>query len=288
MSEAVHSLLLQEAQQEIATLRSDLYSTRRQAQERLQTISALNAEVERLRENVERCNGDLAQARQQLAIYEGIEVQLQAVREANAQLENSMNVAMQARKILEAELTDERARIRAVEQAKAELASERSRLQKAKDELAAQLRVAQRRASDAEQEQLQAEEEASALRHEVEALRSGMRAGSPHGAALHGRDHVAALLLERSQDAERSRASTLLETVNTALDAERARAASLLEALNASRAEALSAQQRLAEAERQLPQPRALVEEAVLLKAQLEAVRVRERERVSKDSHCLL
>jgi hypothetical protein len=79
-------------------------------------------------------------------------------------------LCLQARRILEAELADERVARASAEEARARAEAERARASLARDELSAQLRIAQQRADAAEEEQLRAEEEAGSLRAELAAM----------------------------------------------------------------------------------------------------------------------
>ena len=105
---AVQALLLQEAQAEIASLRTDLYTYRRQAEDRRQAISALTTAKDQLTAQVESLEGELAKCRSQISVYQGIDEQLVAMREANATLQREVEMGMNARKILEGELSSER------------------------------------------------------------------------------------------------------------------------------------------------------------------------------------
>lgn len=139
---------------------------------------------------------------------------------------------LQARRILESELADERAARTAAEEARAKAESDRARLQLVQDDLAAQVRFAQQKAADAEEEQLRAEEEAVLLRKELE---------------MHGGVGSADFTADTN--------SADVATLRTELHAQQARTASLMQALqdvqadaSAYKAEAAKLRQRLEEA----------------------------------------
>lgn len=223
-SSTVQALLLQEAQQEIATLRTDLYNTRRIAEERRQALQALTNTRDQLTAQVAQLEGSLKDSTAQLQHLRGIDVQLKSLYDNHQKLQQEYELSIRARKILESELADERNQRRQAEEAKAALESERSRFQRSKDELAAQLRLAQRKVSEAEEEQLRAEEEAAALRAELSNIQGHLATGTAplmeqaaaqpaQVAAATGPDHSE--LLEQVEY-ERNRAATLLSSLHAA------------------------------------------------------------------------
>ena len=107
-SGTVQALLLQEAQTEIASLRTDLYTYRRQAEDRRQAVSALTTARDQLNAQVEALEKELSRCRAQVAVFHGIDEQLAAMREANAALQREVEVGANARRILESELESER------------------------------------------------------------------------------------------------------------------------------------------------------------------------------------
>ena len=266
-SSTVHSLLLQEAQQEIASLRSELYSTRRQAEDRRIAVASISATRDSLLGQVEHLERSLGECRHQLSVLQGVDVQLAAIRDANATMQRELELGASARKILESELAGERKERRSAEQAKAVIESDRSRLQKARDELSAQLRVAQQQAREAEAEQLHAEDEAATLRAELGALRASSlsaaaeegaepRGGLPHGGARaawgepssghHAGPHGAGPSSSSSSAYSPDMAAAAVAeaaALSRQLEDERSRAAALLDALHTARAEASVLQQ---------------------------------------------
>lgn len=225
-SSTVHALLLQEAQQEIASLRTELYNTRRTAEERRQALVQLTSRVQQLESQVQGLEGSLTQAQKELATLRGVDEQLAALRESAGKLQRELEASVSAKRILQGELADERQQRQVAEQAKATLESERSRLQKARAEMAAQLRVAEKAARDAEAEQLHAESEAQALRQELTMLRSGSMA-SP---SRDGFDAVAAAAATASMNGHMAELTEQLEL-------ERGRTAALMDSLDAARSE---------------------------------------------------
>lgn len=225
-SSTVHALLLQEAQQEIASLRTELYNTRRTAEERRQALVQLTSRVQQLESQVQGLEGSLTQAQKELATLRGVDEQLAALRESAGKLQRELEASVSAKRILQGELADERQQRQVAEQAKATLESERSRLQKARAEMAAQLRVAEKAARDAEAEQLHAESEAQALRQELTMLRSGSMA-SP---SRDGFDAVAAAAAIASMNGHMAELTEQLEL-------ERGRTAALMDSLDAARSE---------------------------------------------------
>eukprot|EP00798_Chlamydomonas_sp_ICE-L_P002912 gene2913-17111_t len=174
---AVAAMLLQEAQQEIASLRSDLYSNRRVAEERRVQIAALTDANNKQAVQLASQEGELATARTVAAQLTATESQLKLLTQAHENLRREFEMANQSRKILQVELGDERKKSMAADEQKALVESERSRLQKSRDDLSAQLRLALRRSSEAEEEQMRAEEEAATLRAELDALHQGRSPG---------------------------------------------------------------------------------------------------------------
>lgn len=237
-------LLLNEAQQEIASLRSDLYNQRRVAEERRQAVQSLTTERDGLHAHVQQLDSDLVQCRAQLNQLQGVQQQLQSLQEAHAKLQRDVDLSQQARKILQAELADERKQRQMIEDAKASLEAERSRQVKAKDDLAAALRMAQRKAAEAEEEQLRAEEEAAALRAELESLHASGSHGDmdrvPHGASA---APAPAADWQEQLEYERNRAATLLSSLHAA----KAEIAALSQQLNSQGLQAGEAQQLHAE-----------------------------------------
>ncbi|GAX78777.1 hypothetical protein CEUSTIGMA_g6214.t1 [Chlamydomonas eustigma] len=267
----VQGLLLQEAQQEIASLRNDLYNTRRIAEDRRVSITAISTDNAQLKDKLSVSESTVLQLQQQLTVFEAIEKQLVSAKEDIHNLQQELQMSVQARRVLQEELGHERKHLADLGQAKAMLESERSVLQRAKDDLAAQLRVASHRAQEAEQEQVNAEEEAASLRSELARLQHselGMGMSSAHASTSH---------MEDMQQVGALRHSDQSASLQQALENERSRAASLLDSMNTLRLETQSLKQQLAVAKQQLadgpcnPSPQVLVEEAVALRFKLQA-----------------
>ncbi len=256
-------MLLKEAQQEIALLRTDLFNTRRLAEERRQAVDTLQAERERLTRHCDDVEAKLRAANAQLnhiPEYQQRCAQLDAqVKRLTAELETSVA----ARRILQQELDDERRQRTALVEQKAMIEGERARLSKQRDDLAAQVRLEQRKAREAEEEQVRAEEDCAALRAELAALQAS------HAQAAHATaplpPHVAAAAASASGGSAPSSAShhsaadtaaaiaaavaaattPLIEQVEN----ERNRAALLLSNLHAAKNEIIELTQRLADFE---------------------------------------
>ena len=219
-SGTVQTMLLNEAQQEIAALRNDLYNTRRVAEERRQAVEALTAARDKLNASVAELEATLKGSKQELARLHSVDEALSALQQSHLEQGQQLQNFQKSRKILEGELQEER-RLRAgVEGAKAILESERSRLQKGRDELAAQLRLAQRQAQEAEEEQVAAEEESASLRVQLALLQTQQPASPPPQSTVNGAtssgflpDGGARPLMEQVEY-ERNRASALLSALH--------------------------------------------------------------------------
>jgi chromosome segregation ATPase len=243
-SSTVQALLLQEAQQEISSLRTDLYSQRRVAEERRQALQAVTLERDTLREQLSQLTAQLSQAQSQLHQLRSLEAQFADLQRSSSKQQQELELCLKARRILEQELAGERRQREVLSEAKAGLEAERSRLQKARDDLAASLRVAQNKAADAEEEQLRAEEEAAALRAEVQALHAAH--GSPSMSA--GGYGAAPMLLPLQQPAlgvEGTVSAAEARHLTEQVEYERSRASSLLVSLQEAKAQVLALQQQL-------------------------------------------
>jgi DNA repair exonuclease SbcCD ATPase subunit len=225
-SSTVQALLLQEAQQEISSLRTDLYAQRRVAEERRQALQAVTLERDTFKEQVHSLTAQLSELQSQLHQLRGLEVQYADLQRSSSKQQQELELSLKARRILEQELAGERRQRESLSEAKAGLEAERSRLQKARDDLTASLRVAQKKAADAEEEQMRAEEEAAALRAELQALQaahgspsmsaSGYGAGSMPFGADGSVPAAEARHLQEQIEYERSRASALLTSLHEA------------------------------------------------------------------------
>lgn len=206
----VSAVLLREAQQEIAALRTDLFNTRRLAEERRQQLGTLQQERETL-------SSRLADAEGAVQLLPGVQARCAQLQGALAQLQAEHDTAVGARRILEQELSEERRQRAAVAEQKALLEADKSRLAKLRDDLAAQLRLAQRKAKDAEEEQLRAEDEAATLRAELAALQAASGSFGASGGTGGGGADAAALQPLRDQiEYERNRAAVLLSGLHAA------------------------------------------------------------------------
>ncbi|GIL55447.1 hypothetical protein Vafri_11012 [Volvox africanus] len=166
----VAAALLKEAQQEIALLRTDLFNTRRLAEERRQAIDTLQSERERLTRHCDDVEASLRAANAQLNHVPELQQRCSHLEADLKRVQSEIETSLAARRILQQELDDERRQRAALTEQKAFLEGDRARLARQRDDLAAQLRVAQHKAREAEEEQVRAEEDAAALRAEVDAL----------------------------------------------------------------------------------------------------------------------
>lgn len=105
---SVQTLLLQEAQQEIAVLRTDLYNTRRLAEERRQSEQALQAAQASLKAQVEQLTTQLEVAQAAALRLPGAEEQARKAEQLVEQLQKDLDLSLRARRILENELVHER------------------------------------------------------------------------------------------------------------------------------------------------------------------------------------
>lgn len=115
-------------------------------------------------------------------------------------------LCLQARRILEAELADERVARASAEEARARAEAERARASLARDELSAQLRIAQQRADAAEEEQLRAEEEAGSLRAELAAMQPQQQQQQDSGQLASAAEALAAELAQAQASSVAARA----------------------------------------------------------------------------------
>lgn len=116
---SVEALLLQEAQEEIGSLRSELYSTRRVAEERRQANESLSKAKDELTALVGQLQEQLAAASSTASKAQQLELKCQHLESSTSSLQKENQLHVQARKILEAELRDERLARQQVEESKA-------------------------------------------------------------------------------------------------------------------------------------------------------------------------
>ncbi|WIA17235.1 hypothetical protein OEZ85_014109 [Tetradesmus obliquus] len=136
----VWQVLVQEAQQEIGNLRAELYSTRRIAEERRQALDAMTAARDQLAAVAHQLEGQAQHMHQQLLALPQLQQELQALQELNQRLQKDNQLQLQARRILESELADERTGRSAAEESRAKAEADRGRLALLRDDLSAQLR----------------------------------------------------------------------------------------------------------------------------------------------------
>lgn len=156
-------LLLQEAQNQIAILRNELYTTKRLAEERKQEQEAATSQRQQLANVV----AELQQKLQAHEVTQQKYSQLQSDHhklvtdthnlQGQVSVLNSDNQALQQQLDIET-----KAKLQA-EDAKSRLENERSRTQKARDEYAIKSRLAAQAAEEAEEEAAQLREELAAL-----------------------------------------------------------------------------------------------------------------------------
>ncbi|GLC43419.1 hypothetical protein PLESTM_001471400 [Pleodorina starrii] len=253
----VAAALLKEAQQEIALLRTDLFNTRRLAEERRQAIDALQSERERLTRHCDDVEASLRTAHAQLNHVPELQQRCAQLEAGLRKLQSELETSVAARRILQHELDDERRQRAVLAEQKALLEGDRARLAKYRDDLAAQLRVEQNKAREAEEEQLRAEEDAAALRAEVAALQQA--AATAATAATHTFSSAGAAASAPGPPAGASAADTaaaIAATVAAAttplleqLEHERSRTTALLGSLHAAKSEIMELTQRVADYE---------------------------------------
>ncbi|KAG2424522.1 hypothetical protein HXX76_014403 [Chlamydomonas incerta] len=252
-------LLLKEAQQEIALLRTDLFNTRRLAEERRQAVDALQSERERLAKHCEEVEGQLRAANAQLNHVPELQQRCAHLEGQLRKLQSEIETAHAARRILEQELDDERRQRGAMTEQKSLLEGDRARLAKQRDDLAAQLRVEQKKAREAEEEQVRAEEDAAALRAELAALQqsnAAAAASSSSVAAALPTATAAAAAAAAGPASTADTAATIAASVAAAtgplleqVEHERNRAAMLLSNLHAAKSEIMELSNKIADYE---------------------------------------
>lgn len=248
-------LLLKEAQQEIALLRTDLFNTRRLAEERRQAVDALQSERERLAKHCEVVEGQLRSANAQLNHVPELQQRCAHLESQLRKLQSEIETAHAARRILEQELDDERRQRGAMTEQKALLEGDRARLAKQRDDLAAQLRVEQKKAREAEEEQVRAEEDAAALRSEIAALQQASAAATASSsslAAAQSTANAAAAGPASAADTAAAIAASVAAATGPLLEQvehERNRAAMLLSNLHAAKSEIMELSNKIADYE---------------------------------------
>ncbi|KAG2448456.1 hypothetical protein HYH02_006348 [Chlamydomonas schloesseri] len=249
-------LLLKEAQQEIALLRTDLFNTRRLAEERRQGVDALQSERERLAKHCEEVEVQLRAANAQLNHVPELQQRCAHLEGQLRKLQSEIETAHAARRILEQELDDERRQRAAMTEQKALLEGDRARLAKQRDDLAAQLRVEQKKAREAEEEQVRAEEDAATLRAELAALQQSNAAAavssSSAAAALPNAAAAAAAGPASTADTAAAIAASVAAATAPLLEQvehERNRAAMLLSNLHAAKSEIMDLSNKIADYE---------------------------------------
>jgi hypothetical protein len=121
MAEGVEALLLREAQEEIGSLRSELYGTRRVAEERRQANEALTKARDDLAAQAAQLQERLLAAESAAARAHQLEVRCGQLDASSSGVQRENQLHLQARKILEGELQDERLARQQAEEAKARL-----------------------------------------------------------------------------------------------------------------------------------------------------------------------
>jgi predicted RNase H-like nuclease (RuvC/YqgF family) len=100
----VSELLLQEAQQECAALRADLYQTRRIAEERRQHEQTLTKANQELTAQVQSLTARAETLGAEAGQVPGLRQALEEAQHAAAQLRKDLDTSIRARRILEGEL----------------------------------------------------------------------------------------------------------------------------------------------------------------------------------------
>ncbi|GIL85209.1 hypothetical protein Vretimale_10779 [Volvox reticuliferus] len=252
----VAAALLKEAQQEIALLRTDLFNTRRLAEERRQAIDALQSERELLTRHCDDVEASLRAANSKLNHVPELQQRCSHLEAELKRLQTEIETSLAARRILQQELDDERRQRAALMEQKALLEGDRARLAKQRDDLAAQLRVAQHKAREAEEEQVRAEEDAAALRAEVAALQqaaasaASAASGVSANGGLPGPNGTAAA--PSAVDTAAAIAATVAAATTPLLEQlehERTRTTALLGSLHAAKSEIIELTQKVSDYE---------------------------------------
>eukprot|EP00873_Tetraselmis_striata_P003140 jgi/Tetstr1/423404/TSEL_014085.t1 len=203
------SSLYREAQEEITSLRTELYGTRRKEWEAREALTKAKEELDHVRGALSDLQHKSEQLQAAAADAEQLRERTQELERAKADLEAKAAQDRRAAEVSEAEAAAEAAARRRAEEAAAKANSERSRLQRQRDEAQSQLRLAVKRAEEAEEEQCRTEEEAAQCRSELAALREGSPAARPGG----GFDEAE---LRRELDSERSHVASLMAALRQA------------------------------------------------------------------------
>lgn len=112
MGDTVNQMLLQEAQTQVASLRTDLHVARRVAEERKQALEGLVRANEGLKQQLAEANahiGTLEGSAQELL---AAQQQISALQSQLAAVQKDLDLSIRARKILEGELASERNQVR--------------------------------------------------------------------------------------------------------------------------------------------------------------------------------
>lgn len=205
---SVHGLLLKEAQDEIAALRTELYSTRRLSEDRRQLVEQLSKAKDFLAAENEDCKAKLHSQDAELARLREVEERYAAIRVEVDRLVKENTRLSEAHQALQHELSDERMAKVQAQEAKARLEGDRSRLQNSRDDVWAQLRVAQQRVAEAEEEQCKAEEELVSLRAELQVALA--QQANRSSTTVAGGDHEAVAHLLQQLESERQQSALLM------------------------------------------------------------------------------
>lgn len=205
----VQALLLKEAQEEIAGLRVEMYNYRRLAEERRQALDAVSHQRDMLGQRVQQAEDELRAAAQVMTDNKALQQSLSECRQMCQRVQKESQLSQEARKILEAELRDERAARLVAEEAKTKIEVDRSRIQKARDDAIGQLRLLQQKAREAEEEQYRAEEEAASLRRELQMVQ-GTQSTSRSKQDPVSSGPLDSYILVQQLEGERSRTTTLM------------------------------------------------------------------------------
>eukprot|EP00191_Tetraselmis_sp_GSL018_P020836 CAMPEP_0177594634 /NCGR_PEP_ID=MMETSP0419_2-20121207/9889_1 /TAXON_ID=582737 /ORGANISM="Tetraselmis sp., Strain GSL018" /LENGTH=488 /DNA_ID=CAMNT_0019085963 /DNA_START=147 /DNA_END=1614 /DNA_ORIENTATION=- len=208
----IATTLYREAQDEIASLRSELYTTRRREWEVKEALT----KAEHARDDALRDAEELRQraAALQAATDRGdhLNAKLQELERQASSLGLEAAELRQRLGEAERELSAEQTARRRTEELRARAEGDRSRLQRERDEARSQLGIAQRRAAEAEEEQCRAEEDAAQARAELAAYaREG--GGSQHGGSMSNLEEEQ---LRRELESQRDHAAALLKSLEKA------------------------------------------------------------------------
>ncbi|CAD7698057.1 unnamed protein product [Ostreobium quekettii] len=229
--------LLRSAQQELASLRGDLYAAQRACRDKDMALNQLGAEREALLARLRDLDDALSATDARARLVPGLESRCAEMKDLVVRLGKENQTAKDALQAAESDLREERRCRELADTAAARAEAEQKRIQREKEAIAAQLRVSEQQVAEAEEEQCRAEADAADARRELKALQApgatATETGVEGGPAMDE--------LQRELEAERSRTDDL----SAALGASRA-------ATSSTRVELQKANDRITELQKDL------------------------------------